>query len=156
MKYYQEKHEDERDKLKMFMKMVKKLDLSKNQKKQIHELKYDWKLDKVDLKSDVKKEKIHFHRLMDSDSIPHDDLNNRIESLYKAKAEYKKDKYKFKLDVKSVLSDDQTKKLDMMKEKMKKHHKKDRNDHHKRMKHDGKDDGKMEENDDEGEDGSYF
>jgi hypothetical protein len=147
-KYYHEKHRD-KYRMKKFWKSVKSLELTGNVKSAVYELKYDWKIEKIDLKSAVKKAKIRLHRLKKQDDATTSQLNERIDALYEAKAEYKKGFYGFKMDVKSELS---SKQLEKLKSRMKKDHD-DKNHHGKK---DDDDDKKRHETDDHKEKESYF
>ncbi len=123
LKYYEAKKDDhDNHKMKKYLWMIKKLDLSEEQKSKLHELKYDWKLRKTDLKAAVKKQKIRLHQTKKSDNVTKKQLNERIDALYNAKAEYKKAKYSLKLDVRNLLNGEQLKKLKSMKKKMKRYH----------------------------------
>lgn len=145
-KYYHMKKKMDRDKhsMKKLWKGIKHLDLSDDQKNRLHELKYDWKLEKIDLKSAIEKQKVRLHRHKKSDRTDRQALQDRIDALYDAKAEYKKALYTFKFDVKDVLTEQQMDKLKSMK---KKDHETDKR---KDKKH-----GDKQKDDDDGE-GSYF
>jgi Spy/CpxP family protein refolding chaperone len=135
-----EKHDDE-SKLKHFWKSIKTLDLTSDQKDRLHQLKYDWKLEKTDLSAQKKKQKIRLHRLKQQDAVNRDQLSQRLNALYDAKAAYKKALYGFKLDVKNVLTDQQRTSLKKMKQKHRgrKHDRKNHSGDHDKKDRDGSD-----------------
>ncbi len=99
------------DGMPMLLKMADKLALTDAQTEQIEAMSIDFRLEKIDLQAEIKKEQVMMNSLMRDDDASEKAVFAKIDKLAQLKAEKKKMHYSHKTAVQSILTDEQTAKL---------------------------------------------
>lgn len=88
------------------------LDLTDEQREKIEQLRYDSRLDLIDLKAALKKRRLELRRMMRDGDASEKALREAVDAVAKARAEVEFLELKTKIDTRSVLTDEQRRKTE--------------------------------------------
>lgn len=89
----------------------KKLNLSDEQVEKIKNMKFEFSTGQVDRRADIAKAKIELRRLKADENASRESVMEAIDNLAIAKAELEKARYSYRMDYRSILTDEQFEKM---------------------------------------------
>lgn len=105
------KHGNRHDGMPMLLKMADQLELTDQQTEQIETMSVDFKLQQIELKAEMKKERVLMRTLMRNDDASEKEVFAKIDKIAILKAENKKLRVSHRNAVQSVLTEEQAAKL---------------------------------------------
>ncbi|MFB6355253.1 MAG: hypothetical protein ABEJ65_01910 [bacterium] len=88
-----------------------KKNLSDTTMKQMRSMKFEWKIKKVDLKGQIRKQRLRLLKAFHDEPVDRDQVNSLVAQLYKAREAYKKAKLRHYLDVLEILPENKARKM---------------------------------------------
>ncbi len=103
--------------LMMILKMKDKLELNDKQTEQLENMAVDFRIQQIDLRAEIQKEKVLMRYLMRNDDAAEKEVFDKIDKIAGLKADSKKLRFSQRKAVQNILTDEQSEKLQELRKK---------------------------------------